>query len=66
MDAERKEIGIRCAILDYPPLDVYTDPSMKPQPAEAIPVDMGRLFDACYHNVRRKEKSSDFTPVCVV
>ena len=23
MDAERKEIGIRCAILDYPPLDVY-------------------------------------------
>ena len=63
MDAERKEIGIRCAILDYPPLDVYTDPSMKPQPAEAIPVDMGRLFDACYHNVREERKNPLISPL---
>ncbi len=48
LEAERKTIGLKCAILDYPPLDIATDPYLKPKPKKAIPPSMARLFNAAY------------------
>lgn len=63
MEAKKIEVGIRCAILDYPPLDIFTDASMKPQIHGAIPLEMCRLFDACYHNVREGRKNPLISPL---
>lgn len=46
MDAERQMLGLKCLILDYPPLDIYTDASEKPK--GTLPVGLSRMFDACY------------------
>lgn len=48
LDAERKQLGIKCLILDYPPLDIYTDPYLKRQPKGSLPPRMARLFNAAY------------------
>jgi acetyl esterase len=48
MDAEKKNLGIKCVILDYPPLDIATDPYLKPQPKKALPPSMCRMFNAAY------------------
>jgi len=37
-----------CQILDYPALDLATDPLEKPQPKGAISPDMAMMFNACY------------------
>lgn len=37
-----------CQILDYPPLDLATDPVEKPQPKGAITPEMAAMFNACY------------------
>ena len=46
MDNDRKQLDIKCLIMDYPPLDVYTDAGEKPQPKGSLPVSMCRMFDA--------------------
>jgi acetyl esterase/lipase len=48
LDAERHELDVKCLILDYPPLDIDTDPYLKPQPKHAISPKMARLFNAAY------------------
>lgn len=48
MDGEKKTLGLKCAILDYPVLDLFTDPYLKPQPKNALPPKMCRLFNASY------------------
>jgi len=63
MDGERKELGIKCLILDYPPLDVYTDAYLKPQPKGALPPKMCRMFDACYCNSKEERKNPLISPV---
>ena len=63
MDAEKKELGLKCAILDYPPLDVYTDASEKPHPRGSIPNFMSRMFDACYCNDKEARKDPLVSPV---
>lgn len=35
-------------ILDYPPLDIHTDPFLKPMPKKAISPKMPTMFNACY------------------
>jgi len=35
-------------VLDYPPLDLATDPFAKPQPKGAIAPQMAAMFNACY------------------
>ena len=37
-----------CQILDYPPLDLATDPRDKPRPKGAISPSMAATFNACY------------------
>ncbi len=42
------EITFNCLVLDYPPLDIATDPDNKPQPKGCIPPDIAKVFNACY------------------
>ncbi|MEJ2757025.1 MAG: alpha/beta hydrolase [Anaerolineales bacterium] len=37
-----------CQVLDYPPLDLATDPFDKPHPKGAIPPQMALVFNTCY------------------
>ncbi len=63
LDNERKLLGIKSLILDYPPMDVYTDPGLKTQPEGAIPIPMCRLFDACYCNDKEARKNLLISPI---
>jgi len=67
-DAEEKALHIKCAILDYPPLDIYTDPYLKPKGKGLLarffmPPKTCRLFDACYCNDKEKRKDPLVSPV---
>ena len=62
VDAERKQLGLKALILDYPPLDVHTDPYLKPQPKEALPPQMCRLFDAAYTCSREAARNPLISP----
>ncbi|MGE6632130.1 alpha/beta hydrolase [Bacillus sp. NPDC077027] len=42
------QLPISYQVLDYPPLDLATDPEQKPTFEEAIPPDLARLFNALY------------------
>ena len=42
------KLPIAYQVLDYPPLDLATDPAQKPAFEEAIPVEMARLFNSFY------------------
>jgi Esterase/lipase len=48
VNAERPELDVKALILDYPPLDLATDPYEKPKPRGAIPPKMATLFNAAY------------------
>ena len=63
LEDERKQLGLKAAILDYPPLDVYTDAVDKPHPKGAIPVFMSRMFDPCYLNDKEGRKNPLISPV---
>ena len=63
MDNDRKQLDIKCLVMDYPPLDVYTDAGEKPQPFGSLPVSMCRMFDACYLNDKEGRKNPLISPV---
>ena len=63
MDSVAKQLGIKCLILDYPPMDLYTEAGSKPLPKGALPVFMCRLFDACYMNDKEARKNPLISPV---
>ena len=63
MEHERKQLGLKCVILDYPPLDVYTDAGEKPHPKGSIPNFMSRMFDACYCNDKEARRNPLISPV---
>ncbi|KQY94740.1 esterase [Paenibacillus sp. Root52] len=42
------QLPIVLQILDYPPLDLHTDPALKPSFPEAIPAEVARMFNAMY------------------
>jgi acetyl esterase len=55
MNAQSKELNIKSLILDYPPLDIYTDPYLKPRGKGIIArlflsPKMCRILRACYCN----------------
>ena len=53
---ERGDFSIALAVLDYPPLDLKTDPGAKPQRAGGIPAERGRLYNLYY---REEEQAGD-------
>jgi acetyl esterase len=62
LDVERGELGLRALILDYPPLDLHTDPYLKPRPKKAIPPRIARVFDAAYTGSREAAKNPLISP----
>jgi acetyl esterase len=62
LNEQRKELDLRCVILDYPPTDVYTDADDKPQPEGSIPPKMSHLFDPCYCEDREERKNPLVSP----
>ena len=62
-DAETKELGIKGLILDYPPLDIFTDPYLKPQPKGSLSNKMGRIFNVCYCDSKEERKNPLISPV---
>jgi acetyl esterase len=62
LDSERHELGLKALILDYPPLDLYTDPYLKPRPKKAIPPRIARVFDAAYCGSREAAKNPLISP----
>ena len=63
LDNDKKLLGIKCLILDYPPLDLHTEAGLKPLPKGALPVFICRIFDACYCNDREARKNPLISPV---
>lgn len=62
LDAERNELSVKALILDYPPLDLHTDPHLKPRPKKAIPPWLARVFDAAYTESRKAAKNPLISP----
>jgi acetyl esterase len=62
VDNERHELALKALILDYPPLDLHTDPYLKPRPKKAIPPRMARLFDRAYAGTREAAKNPLISP----
>lgn len=49
MMAKRKgEFKLKCQILDYPPLDIFTSAYKKPLPKGAIPPEIADMYNSCY------------------
>jgi acetyl esterase len=63
MDNNTKQLNIKCLILDYPPLDLYTEAGLKPLPKGALPVFICRLFDASYCNDKEKRNNPLISPI---
>jgi acetyl esterase len=68
MAAQKGDVALRCVILDYPPLDVYTDATDKPKGRGLmgrviLSPRRSRLFDACYCLEREERKNPLVSPV---
>ena len=67
-NAQTGELNIKGLILDYPPLDVYTDSYAKPKGRGFLATFImtpksGRLFDACYCLNKEERKNPLISPV---
>ena len=67
-NAQTKELNIKCAILDYPPLDIYTDPYLKPKGKGMVAIlflspKRCRIFNECYFNNKEERKNPLISPV---
>jgi acetyl esterase/lipase len=62
-DAGSHALNIKGLILDYPPLDIYTDAYLKPQPKGSIPPKMCRIADASYCLKKEERKNPLISPV---
>ncbi|MDR0503537.1 MAG: alpha/beta hydrolase [Treponema sp.] len=65
---ETKELNIKCIILDYPPLDIYTDPYLKPRGKGFVArfflsPKIARIFNSCYCNNKEERKNPLISPV---
>lgn len=62
LDAERRELGLKALVLDYPPLDIHTDPYLKPRPKKALSPRMSRVYDQAYAGTREAAKNPLISP----
>ncbi|MDR2146031.1 MAG: alpha/beta hydrolase [Tannerella sp.] len=63
INRDLKQFNIKCLVMNYPPLDLYTDASLKPSPRGSIPVFLSRIFDACYCNEKDNRKDPSISPI---
>jgi len=61
-DAATKELDLKGLVLDYPPMDIYTDGYLKPMPKGAIPPKMSRVADASYCHKKADRKNPLVSP----
>lgn len=50
------ESGIFANVIEYPPLDLYTDPDDKPQNGKAIPAERAKLYNLYYCDRERQRE----------
>jgi acetyl esterase len=67
-NSEAKELNIKCLILDYPPLDIYTDPYQKPKGKGFVAriilsPKVAGIFNACYCNNKEERRNPLISPV---
>lgn len=63
MDQDRQLLKIKAVIMDYPPMDIYTDPYLKHQPRGCIPPGMARIANDCYLQPKKARKNPLVSPV---
>lgn len=63
LDGRKRELGLRALVLDYPVLDLSTDPYLKPSPKGALSPRLSRLFDRSYTSDREAAKDPLISPV---
>ncbi|WP_102347749.1 alpha/beta hydrolase [Bacillus sp. Marseille-P3661] len=56
MAKESKEFDVKLQILDYPPLDLYTDPALKKNTDITIPVEKARAYNDLYIDPADRKK----------
>jgi len=61
-DKEWNILGLKALILDYPPLDIYTDPYLKPKAKGALSPKMAHIFNASYCNNKEERKNPLISP----
>jgi len=62
--AKTKEIKVRLQILNYPPMDVYTDPADKPEASKSyIPFDKARAYNTLYIEKEEDAKNPYVSPI---
>jgi len=62
MARETGDFHIPAAIMEYPPLDVYTDPADKKRMGNGIPFERARLYNLYYCD-RNRQKDPFVSPV---
>ena len=67
-NAESRELNIKCSILDYPPLDIYTDPYLKKNGKGIVALfimtpKLARVFNACYCIDKEERKNPLISPI---
>lgn len=56
--ARTKEFVIRLQILEYPPMDLYTDPDKKPEPYKShVPSEVARAYNSLYITTEEEKKN---------
>lgn len=60
-DPERT-LGIKGCIIAYAPMDIYTDPYLKPSPKGCIPPQAARIADPCYFQDKEGRKNPLISP----
>lgn len=65
MEAARtKDFEIRLQNLNYPPMDLYTDPADKPEAAKSyVPFEVARAYNALYTTTQEETKNPYVSPV---
>ena len=62
-DADEHVLNIKSLIIDYAPLDIYTDAYLKPRPKGAIPPQAARIADPSYCHKKEDRKNPLVSPV---
>lgn len=60
---KRQQISIKFQVLNYPPLDLATDPELKPKYKTSIPPRLSKIFNECYLHSMEEAKNPLVSPI---
>jgi len=61
--ASGSRLGVCCAALDYPPLDIYTEDSDKPGADKEMPAFVSRIYNSSYCSDREARRNPLVSPL---